>query len=186
MGDRLRARSPERYHQISQYVIGAASTPDLELNERIVGLDAIGNLGPQEVPQVVRDALGDDNALLREKAVASLQRMDCDATTAIIRNALQNDSADNVRAEAASLLADTRRAGGCDDLCQAALKDASENVRAAASKSLGEWMNTNPEAGRILQQVASQDSSPEVQNIAKEILRSSHGFESTAPASGVL
>lgn len=177
MGDRVREQSPERFNQISQYVIGAASTPGLAIDERVVGLDAIGNLGPQEVPQVVRDALAGEDALLREKALVSLQRMDCDTTTPMVRNALQSDSADSVRAVAANLLGDTRRTGGCEDLCQAALKDTSENVRAAASKSLGGWMDADPEARRVLQQVASQDASQDVRKIANQMLHSQDGFE---------
>ena len=84
---------------------------------------------------------------------------------------------DSVRAVAANLLGDTRRTGGCEDLCQAALKDTSENVRGAASKSLGEWMDANPEARRVLQQVASQDVSQDVRKIANQMLHSQDGFE---------
>lgn len=47
--------------------MGAANAPGVELNEKVVGLDAIGNLGPQEVPEAVRNALANDEPLLREK-----------------------------------------------------------------------------------------------------------------------
>ena len=179
MGDRVREQSPERFSQISQYVVNAASAPDLPLNELVVGLDAIGNLGPQEVPQVVRDALAGENPLLREKALQSLVRMDPDTADPMIRSALQSDSDDKVRAAAASLLGDTRRTGGCEDLCQAALKDSSETVRVAAVRSLKEWMGTNPEAGRTLQQAASQDASQDVRNAANEVLHAPHGFDAS-------
>ena len=55
MGDRVREQDPERFKAISQYVVGAANAPGLELQEKIVGLDAIGNLGPAEVPPFVEE-----------------------------------------------------------------------------------------------------------------------------------
>ena len=179
MGDRVREQNPDRFSQISQYVVNAASASGLPLNEQIAGLDAIGNLGPQEVPQVVRDALTSGDAILREKALQSLARMDPATTDPLIRSALQNDSDDKVRAAAAGLLGDSRRTGGCEDLCQAVLKDSSETVRAAAVRSLREWMSTNPEAGRTLQQVASQDTSESVRNAAGEVLHGPHGYDAS-------
>jgi hypothetical protein len=155
-----------RFSKISSHIVGAANASDLEPNERIVGLDAIKNLGPQEVPQIVSSALAHEQPLLRGKGLMSLQRMDADTTYPILRSALHSDPDYSVHAVAANLLGDTRRVGGCDDLCQAALQDSSEEVRAVASRSLGEWTDTNPEAKRVLQQVSSQDASQSVRKIA--------------------
>jgi HEAT repeat protein len=176
MGDRVREQHPERFNRISQYVIEAASTDGQPLNEQIVGLEAIGNLGPEEMPQVVQDALASESSLLREKALSSLQRMDGDTTSPVIRNALHNDPDDSVRAVAAGLLADVERPGGCEDLCQAALDDPSETVRAAATVSLSEWLNTDPQLERVLEQVASGDPSEVVRDVADQALHSRIGF----------
>ena len=81
-------------------------------------------------------------------------------------------SSETVRAAAARLLSDTRRAGGLDDLSFAATHDPSENVRVTAVKSLGEWMGASPEASRLLQQVSDQDSSKDVREVAAQVLRS--------------
>ena len=145
MGDQVRAKDPERFHQISDYVIRAASTPGSALNERIVGLDAIGNLGPQEVPQAVHDALAAEDELLRERAVESLQRIDVEVTYPMLRHALQNDPIESVRAAAANLLGDTRRTGGYEDLSSAVIADSSAQVRIAAARSLDSGCTATPE-----------------------------------------
>ncbi|MBI2928563.1 MAG: HEAT repeat domain-containing protein [Verrucomicrobia bacterium] len=177
MGKRVREQNPERFRSISEYVVEAANVPGLEINEKVVSLDAIGNLGPHEVPEVVRDALASDDPLLREKAVLSLKRVEDSAAYWLIRDSLQADSAEGVRIAAARLLADTRWTDGFDDLSYAAIHDASEHVRAAAIISLGEWFDTNAEANRVLQQAANQDPSQDVRDAATEILRSRFGFE---------
>ena len=177
MGNRVQEQNPDRFSQISQYVIGAASVSGLALNEQVVGLDAIGNLGPHEVPQVVQEDLTGNNAVLRERALQSLQRMDPEITYPLIQSALQSDSDANVRAAAASLLGNAQMSGGCDALCQAALHDTSSSVRTAAVQSLAEWMSTNPEASRVLQQVSSQDASQTVRNAANQALLAPHGLE---------
>jgi HEAT repeat protein len=182
MGDQVREQNPERFNQISDYVIKAASAPGLALNERIVGLDAIGNLAPQDIPQVVQDALAGEDALLREKALQSLQRVDADTTYPMIRNALQNDSAESVRAVAANLLGDTRRSGGIADLSGAVVNDTSEQVRVSAVRSLGQWLVVDPGVSSVLQQVASQDSSQDVRDAAARILQSQRNFEVAAAA----
>jgi len=135
-------------------------------------LDALGNLGPRDVPEVVREALASEDQLLRTKGVMSLERVVNDTAYRIIQNTLSADSSETVRAAAASLLSDTRRAGGLDDLSFAATDDPSENVRVIAVKSLGEWMGASPEASRLLQQVSDQDSSKDVREVAAQVLRS--------------
>jgi len=177
MGDRVREQNPDRFANISEYVIGTAGVPGLDLNEKVVALDAIANLGPQEVPEVVRSALAGDDPLLREKAVLRLKRMQGDTAESLVSNALQTDSAESVRMAAAGLLGDARWPGGCEDLSRAAVNDSSEHVRVAAVRSLGEWLDTNPQAGRVLQQVARQDASQDVRDAATQLLQNRGGFE---------
>jgi HEAT repeat protein len=172
MGDRVREQDPQRFQDISQYVVASANAPGLDIQEKLVGLDALGNLGPRDVSEVVREALASEDQLLRTKGVLSLERVVNDTAYRIIQKTLSADSSETVRAAAASLLSDTRRAGGLDDLSFAATHDPSENVRVIAVKSLGEWMGASPEASRLLQQVSDQDSSKDVREVAAQVLRS--------------
>jgi len=177
MGDRVRESSPERFQTISKYVTEAASAPGMELNERVVGLDAIGNLGPKEVPEVVRNALASDDPLLREKAVLSLKRVEDSAASGLIRSALRDDSAEGVRIAAASLLADERWSDASQDLAYAAAHDSSEQVRVAAITALGEQLDSNPDFSRVLKQIAAQDQSVDVRAAAGQVLSSHKSFE---------
>ena len=68
MGDRVREQDPQRFQDISQYVVASANAAGLDIQEKIVGLDALGNLGPHDVPEVVREALASDDQLLRNCA----------------------------------------------------------------------------------------------------------------------
>ena len=177
MGDRVRDQDPDRFNKISEYVVGAAAVPGLDINERVVGLDAIANLGPEEIPEVVRTALANDDPLLREKALLSLTRVSDGTVESIVSNALQTDSAESVRMAAAGLLGNTSWNGGFADLSRAATSDNLENVRVAAVRSLGEWLTTRPEASQVLQQVASKDASQDVRAAATQILQNGSGFE---------
>jgi HEAT repeat protein len=170
MGDRVREQNPDRFQSISQYVIGAASASNLDLNDQVAALDAIGNLGPQEVPEVIRNNLASDDPLLREKALQSLKRVQDAGAGALLSNTLQTDSAESVRMAAATLLADTRWTGGFDDLSRAATADTSEHVRMAALKSLADWLDTHPEGSRTIEQIAHQDLSADVREAAAQIL----------------
>jgi hypothetical protein len=67
----------------------------------VVALDAIGNLGPRDVPACVQDALKNDDAILRQKAIFSLQRIHTDTGHTMIFDAIHNDQPDNVRVAAA-------------------------------------------------------------------------------------
>ena len=65
MANLVRDSDPQRFDQISRYVIANASAADLSLNYRIVGLDAIGNLGPRDVPDTVLQAYKSPDDVLR-------------------------------------------------------------------------------------------------------------------------
>jgi hypothetical protein len=185
MGDRVREQDPARFRQITDYVVSAASAPDLDLNGRVVALDALGNLGPQEIPQVVRAALASDDPMLREKALTSLKRVPDESVDGVLSQALSSDAAASVRAAAANLLGDTRWNSGFENLSKAAVNDSSEEVRTAAVRSLTEWRESRPEVNQVLQQVASHDASEDVRKAAAQALRNGGGFEADdAPAAG--
>ena len=177
MGDRVREQDPARFQIIAEYVTAAANAPGMDINEQVVGLATIENLGPKEVPEVVRNALASSDPFLREKALSSLKRVTDDDAYSIIRDSLQTDTSEGVRAAAAALLGNPRWAGGLEDLGKVVIKDRSESVRVAAVQSLGEWMGSNPQADRILQQVASQDPSQDVRKAASQMIGSRNSFE---------
>jgi HEAT repeat protein len=180
MGDRVRSQDAERFGRISEYVLGAAGAAGPDGEHQIVGLEAIGNLGPDQVPEVVRTALGSETVLVRERALQSLKRIADPEAGSLVRRALQGDSSESVRAVAAGVLSDPNWQDGYADLAFAATQDPAESVRSAAVQALGGWMEDSAEAVRLVQQVAQLDASPEVREAAAQVLNSRTTFEVAA------
>jgi HEAT repeat protein len=182
MGNRVRESDVNRFQEINDYVIASASNPSLDLEKQVVGLDAIANLGPSQVPEVVMNALKNDEPLVREKAVSSLERVSDPEAYGLIQQVLQADTDDRVRAAAAKLLADTRWQGGLEDLSYVAIHDISEQVRSTAVRSMGDWLEGHPEASAVLQQAANQDPSDDVRQVATDILKAHTQLEAAQTA----
>jgi HEAT repeat protein len=169
IGDRVKEYDLDRFNKIVDYVLSAANNPDI--NERIVGLEAIGNLNLDKLPEIVLTSLKSDDPLIREKSVAVLGRSKDKSAGMIIQNILKNDSSEGVRVVAANILSDTSFTNSFESLSYAVINDASEHVRMAATTSLGQWMSINKQGvSSILQQVANQDQSIDVKDAAVSIL----------------
>lgn len=170
MGDRVRTSDPERYARISDYVVQCASIAGLPENNLVIGLDALGNLGPSTIPSCVETAAASGSSILRQHALLSLQRVHNELADGMLIGALVGDSANDVRTTAAKLLGDNARATGLDALAVAAAGDVSAAVRKQALVSLGEWSNTNPTAGEAIRTASIRDPDLEIRELAKELL----------------
>lgn len=173
MGDRMRDINPDRYKTISEYVISVASQKNISLNNLIVALEAIGNLGPANVPDCILSAMRSDDSLVRQYAIRSLQRVYTDDSYNMIITAAWNDPSDSVRVAAIKLLADSSRVGAEGVLIQLTISGKSIEVRKGALVSLSKWGDTSQNALTNIDYVANHDSSSEVRELAKQ-LRNSH------------
>ena len=171
-GDHVRDRDPERFGKISDYVTTAASDSSLNLNDRLAALEAIRNLGPNQVPVIVGNSLESEDPLVRQKAVLSLQRIPGQAAYPFFQNAILGDAEESVRAAAAKLIGETGWKDGYPDLAKVAEKDSSEVVRRAAVEALGEWGGGDEDAVRVLKSVAAHDSAQAVRDVAAQIIQS--------------
>jgi HEAT repeat protein len=170
MGDRVRESDPQRFEAISRYVLDTAGATDLGLNERVVGLGAIRNLGPKEVPDFVLDWLKTGDELIRRSSIESLQRVHTATADSLLIGALQADPSDSVRSAAAKLLSDTSRAAGLEALIHAAATDASEQVRKDSVIGLSQWVSVDQLAQDTLTRIAQNDSSMDVRQLASQLL----------------
>lgn len=183
MGDRVRIADTSRFESLNNYILAASNSGNLSENDKFIILDAFGNLGPKEIPTLVQESLKSDDNVLRQKAIASLQRVPTQDAMNIIQGVISSDANENVRSAAVKLLADTDRTGGYEVLQQAALRDTSEGVRKQALVSLSAWADVNANAMDTIKQIAMDDASSGVRQLAGQLLESykESKKETTAP-----
>lgn len=170
MGDRLRETEPERFQELSDYVLGRVANLNSDAVETSLALSAVANLGPDKVPSIVHDSLQSPNPFLRESAVRSLERIhDLDAGQ-LLGNVLYQDPEEGVRVAAVQILADPKYQGGYEALAHVARNDQSEIVRGAAVDSLGNRVEQSPGVRKLLTSIAKQDESGSVREAANAIL----------------
>ncbi len=172
MGDRVRDADPVRFNSINQYVIEASKISNLSLNDRIVLLNAIGNLGPQEVPDFVQSALKSDDAIIRQQALRSLQRIQADSAYNSLLDSIRNDPVTSVRAAAVKVLSATTWQAAPDELIRVATTDGSGQVRKEALTGLNQWIDENPKVSETFQRVSQNDRSQDVKDLAAQLLAS--------------
>lgn len=170
MGDRLRDTDPQRFNSIAQYVLDASNQRDLPKDQQIILLNAIGNLGPNEVPRFVQISLKNDDSIVRQEAVESLQRIQNDVARKLVLDSLKNDPIDNVRATAAKTLANSTWQGATDELMGLVNNDQSTQVRQEALIGLKRSFDENPRIVDLFQRVSERDRSPEVRELARQLL----------------
>ncbi|MCX7825630.1 MAG: HEAT repeat domain-containing protein, partial [Verrucomicrobiae bacterium] len=170
-GNRVQNTDPQRFEQISQYALNAASRPG-DHDTQIRNLAVVANLGPQEVPAFVAQAFTSGDATLRRASVESLERIKSDQANQMITRALRDDD-ENVRVAAAKLLADQSRPNAVNLLSQTLAEDNSETVRARALLSLSQLAETDPRAASQIAHAAQQNSSAEVRDLAAKLLAAS-------------
>lgn len=182
IGDKVRNSDPARFQQINDFVAKVLNTPGLSLNDFIVALDAIGNLGPTPVPEVVAKATSNENDVIRAKAIASLARVKTDAALALVTNALINDPSGDVQAAAVKTLAALKGAAAADDLAKVAANGKSDSARQAALTQLVDIAPTAANTTSVLSNAAKTDPSETVRDYAAKLLSSLPG-NTLAPTS---
>ena len=172
VGDHLRSSNQARRDAILHYVLGQENDPDkLSCQDLSIALSAIGNLGPDDVPDLVSQALIHEDPFIREQAISSLRRIHTQAATDLILHALDTDQDDAVRIAAIELLGDPTRTGGLDNLRQVLTNEPGEQVRMAALSSIVGWQDEYPESvEKIIRDAASQDPSSQVREHATSLL----------------
>jgi len=170
VGDKVRASDPARYAQISDYVLSLLNTANSTQNDFIVALDAIGNLGPAEVPAAVTQAAASDDALVRQKAIQSLERIHSDAALALINNAIWNDPSGDNQASAVQTLVTEQGAAASAELATIAATGKTDQARKEALTQLAASTAPNANAAQVIQSAATNDSSQDVRNYATQLL----------------
>ncbi len=170
VGDKVRDSDPARFEQISDYVLGVLNTPGLSLNDYIAALDAVGNLGPSQVPAAVTQAAQSDNALVRQNAIGSLARVTTDEAQALVINAIKNDPSPDVQAVAVKTLAAEKGPAAISDLSAVVASGNSAAARQQALTQLAAFAATNPNVVAVITTAAQKDPAQEVRDYANQLL----------------
>jgi HEAT repeat protein len=170
VGDKVRDSDPARFQQISDYVVGVLNTPGLSLNDYIAALNAVGNLGPSQVPAAVAQAAQSDNSLVRLNAIGSLARVTTDAALTLVMNAITNDPSPDVQAVAVKTLAAEKGAAAIGDLSAVATSGDSTAARQQALTQLAAFAATNPNVVTVITTAAQKDPAQEVRDYANQLL----------------
>lgn len=158
MGNRVRTSDPSRFCEITDYVLRAATTAVLDESRRIVGIDAIANLGPTEVPELIVDLVNNcDDVLLRARALSALKRIESTAADSLLASSLA-DISEEMRAAAVDLLEPGRGLSWLPSVRVAALNDPSEMVRLRAVGALGRWLDHEESVANVLEQIAAESN----------------------------
>lgn len=169
IGDKVRTSDPARFQQINDYVANVLNSPGLSLNDFIVALDAMGNLGPTEVPEAVAKATQNESELIRAKAIASLSRITTVTALTLVMNAIANDPSGDVQAAAVKTLAAMKGAGAVTDLSTIAANGKSVAARKEALTQLSNLGGDNPAIANALASAAQSDPSPDVREYASKL-----------------
>ncbi|MBM4261562.1 MAG: hypothetical protein FJ145_09035 [Deltaproteobacteria bacterium] len=172
MGDRLRDIDPLRFNSISQYVGDVAKAGELSLNDKIAVLNALGNLGPSEVPHFVKSNLRSDDAILRQQALTSLQRSQSSEAYNLLMESVRNDPVETVRAAAVKTLSGMSLVSSPDEFIRLASNDNSVQVRREALVGLSRWAEESPKVLEAYQRIAQSDRANEVRSLAAQLLAS--------------
>ncbi len=170
LGNKVAGTDAGRFQQISDVIAGVMASPNLSLNDLIVALDAMGNLGPATVPEAVAQAARSENELVREKAVASLARTKTDAALAIVVNAIANDPATDVQVAGVKTLAAMQGPAAVPDLTTIAANGKTSAARREALTQLSNLAPANPAVNTVITAAAQTDPSPEVRDYASKLL----------------
>jgi hypothetical protein len=132
-------------------------------------LRAMGNAGTPETMAAASRYLDNPAADVRAAAAAALRRVaDPDAATALAGLAAGDEDAD-VRRQAVEALSQRREPAARESLRNSALSDVDSSVRSAAITALG--LDVHDAGNRAtLEQVAMQDSVPELRTMAQQLL----------------
>ncbi|HVU39198.1 MAG TPA: HEAT repeat domain-containing protein, partial [Opitutales bacterium] len=170
MGDKVRASDPARFQQINDYVVKVLNTPNLPLDAFVVALDAIGNLGPAQVPPVVAEAALSDNPLIRAKAITSLARIPTDQALSLVNHAIESDPADTVQVAGVKTLVTLEKSGAVDNLAKIAANGKSTAARKEALTQLANFADSNKNVAGVLEAAAKNDPADEVRDYANKLL----------------
>ncbi len=169
---RVRDSDPARHERIVSELEAAASEADREIGERRTAFSALANAAPTKVPAAVESALASDDDLLRAAGAEVLARVGAPAAEARLLSLLGSDPSPEVRVAAAEALGSRPRPKARAPLLATAASDASEEVRLACLSALGSGP-VGAEERRRLMQIAREDASEAVRNLAGRMSRGS-------------
>jgi hypothetical protein len=138
VGGRVRDRDPARFEaaaaQVREFLETAAGAAELQM-----ALNAVGHLGPAEVPIRLLDATGEMDENVRVAAMRALRTIASPAAERALCRSVRDDRSESVRQSALESLAGRRRALGPESLLvvrTVAEADPSERVRRRAAEVL--------------------------------------------------
>jgi len=170
IGDKVRTSDPTRFQQINDYISVVANAPNLSLNDLVVVLDAIGNLGPLQVPDVVTKAIQNENDLVRAAAIASLTRINTPAAFTLVNNAINNDPSSNVQVAGIKALVGLEKTAAVSDLATIAANGKSVPAREEALTLISNFTKISPIVSMTISTAAQSDPAPEVRDYATKLL----------------
>jgi hypothetical protein len=142
IGRRVRESDRERYERLEKLVLSEAGEGAAE-NARLVGLQAVGNLGPEKVPDEVRDALASRHPLVRATAMHALRKIPDPEVERLLTQGFLEDEFPHARRTALKTLIARHRKGlaakrtplSLEELLKKAARDPAEEVRELAEQA---------------------------------------------------
>jgi len=141
VGRKAGANDPRRFAKIESEVLAELNRAET-VQQLTTALEALGNLGPRQVPERAKQELASTNPMVRAAAIRSLKRVRTNEVRAMLETILRDDRAAHVRRAALETLAN-RSKHGLDRadlrpiLTDVAENDATRENRDRARKLLG-------------------------------------------------
>ena len=147
--------------------MGATSQP---ANNTSVWIQALGNSRSERaLPQTERFLESEDESLRRE-AVLALRHLKSSRATKNLLAKAQNDASADVRRTAIEVLAEREGRDAQRMVRDRARHDRDPSVRHSAIAALGQHSHKNRANRRVLEEVAAEDPTPELRQLAKRLL----------------
>ncbi len=178
-GHHLDGSDPERRAAVEAYIQGRIDDVNIEKygHELSTALAVLGNLGPAEVPPLVRAAAQSEDPWVRTEALASLSRVKTEEATTLVLQGMRDED-ESVRMTAVRTLGEHTPDGGYDALCALLKDEPSENVRQVAVTTLvNSYWGDDEGVRKLLTEISQADPSPDVRATAEEMI----GFVGVRP-----
>jgi hypothetical protein len=129
-------------------------------------LHALGNSGHEDALPAIQRYLGDDNAAVRNAAVAALRQFDTPQATSALLDRARSEPDLRVRALAVEGLAQRNDSAGLDYVAGVLAREPDADVRSAAVAGLSRQLLRNEAVLPMLQRAAQHDPSPAIRDQA--------------------
>lgn len=170
IGSKVRVAAPRRHVRLTDYILLAAGNESAELGDRILGLEAIGNLHLARTPERVLTAYTSAAPLERRSALRALRHIFDESANELLFQAVMVEPDEEVRLAAIESLAKGQRRGAWQKLEDVVKADPSERVRRRALALLARRVQRGEADVAVLNWVAVHDASKSIRETARQLL----------------